>query len=342
MKKSLSIQQNASLKPFNTFGIDASATYLTHIENATQLTELLSDASIAQLPTLILGEGSNVLFTQNFNGIVIKNAIKGISIVKENDDHVWVQAGAGENWHDFVTHCVKQGFGGVENLSLIPGTVGAAPVQNIGAYGVELKEILFQLEAMHLKDGTIRTFTNAECEFGYRDSIFKNALKKQYIILSVVFKLNKKPQFNTDYSALKEALKHIAPENVTLKTISDTVIDIRRSKLPDPKTLGNAGSFFKNPIITHHHFADIQKRYPAIPHYTQSNEAIKLNAAWLIEQCGWKGKRLGNVGTYEKQALVLVNYGSGQGTDILNLAHQIQQSVQNEFDITLEPEVLLV
>jgi UDP-N-acetylmuramate dehydrogenase len=237
---------------------------------------------------------------------------------------------------------VKQGFGGTENLSLIPGTVGAAPVQNIGAYGVELKEILLQLDAMNIQDGRIRTFTNAECQFGYRDSVFKNALKHQYIILSVVFQLTKAPKINAEYSALKEALRDIKPANINIKTISDAVIDIRRSKLPDPKTLGNAGSFFKNPIVSHHHFTDIQKKFPTIPHYIQNQDAIKLNAAWLIEQCGWKGKRFGNVGTYEKQALVLVNYGDSKGIEVLDLAKKIQLSVQQEFGIALEPEVLLI
>lgn len=342
MKKPLSIQQNASLKAFNTFGIDANADYFAHIEDADQLAELLTNSTFTQMPKLILGEGSNILFTKNYDGIVIKNAIKGIKVINEDDHYVWVQVGAGENWHDFVTYCVRQGFGGTENLSLIPGTVGAAPVQNIGAYGVELREILFQLDAMNLQAGRIRTFTNAECQFGYRDSVFKNALKQQYVILSVVFQLTKKPTINAEYSSLKEALRNVKSANINIKTISDAVIDIRRSKLPDPKTLGNAGSFFKNPIVTHHHFSDIQKKFPEIPHYIQHQDAIKLNAAWLIEQCGWKGKRFGNVGTYEKQALVLVNYGDSKGIEVLDLANKIQQSVHHEFGISLEPEVLLV
>jgi UDP-N-acetylmuramate dehydrogenase len=342
MKKSLPIQENVSLKLLNTFGIEAKANYFVLIQNIKELEELLSNTTFHNIPKLILGDGSNILFTKNYEGLVIKNAIKGISLLNEDDNYVWIQVGAGENWHEFVMYCIQHGYGGAENLSLIPGTVGAAPIQNIGAYGVELKDIFFQLEAINLEDGSIRIFTNKECQFGYRDSIFKNSLKQQFVISSVVFRLHKSPKLNTEYSVLKDALQHMPLEKINIKAISDAIIDIRRNKLPNPKILGNAGSFFKNPTITHHHFMKIQKKYPTIPHFIQSDDSIKINAAWLIEQCGWKGKRLGNVGTYEKQALVLVNYGKGKGTEVLELATQIQKSVLHQFEILLESEVFLI
>lgn len=342
MKKAVIIKQNYSLKLLNTFGIEAEANYFALVQNTKELIELLSNPQISKMPKLILGEGSNILFTKNYVGIVIKNTIKGILLLKEDDDYVWVQAGAGENWHDFVMYCIQHGYGGAENLSLIPGTVGAAPIQNIGAYGAELKDIFYELEAINLQNGSIRVFTNKECQFAYRDSIFKKSLKHQFAITSVIFRLYKKPKLNVNYAALKEALKPNKSESINIKMISDAVIKIRRNKLPDPKILGNAGSFFKNPIITQSHFMKLQKKFSAIPHFIQQDDSIKVNAAWLIEQCGWKGKQFGNVGVYGKQALVLVNYGKGTGSDVLELATKIQNSVLDQFEILLEPEVLLI
>lgn len=331
------------IKHLNTFGIETKADYLAVIKNTQELIELLSNENIRKIPKLILGEGSNILFTKNYAGLVIKNAIKGIRHLEEDNDHYWIQAGAGENWHEFVIHCIQRGYGGLENFSLIPGSVGAAPIQNIGAYGVELSEIFFQLEALNLQNGSIRTFTNTECQFGYRDSIFKKLYKDQYAILNVVFRLNKNPKLHIDYGNLKETLQFMNVDQLNIKAISDAVIHIRRNKLPDPKKLGNAGSFFKNPIIPYTQFIELQNKFPEIPHYlTENEDSIKLSAAWLIEQCGWKGKRFGDIGVYEKQALILVNYRNGSGAEILELANKIQSSVKNKFGIFLEPEVNLI
>lgn len=342
MDDSFSVQKDAPLKLLNTFGIEAKANYFAIINTMDDLRKLIVHQILKACPKLILGEGSNILFTKNYQGLVIKNAIKGITLISEDDQYVWAKAGAGENWHDFVMHCVARGWGGVENLSLIPGTVGAAPIQNIGAYGAELKEIFYQLEAVDLNDGAYRIFSNEECQFGYRDSIFKKTLKHHFCITAVIFRLRKQPQFNTEYASLKNALQTLNENGMTLKTISDAVIQIRRSKLPDPKILGNAGSFFKNPIIASHQFERLQKKYLKIPHFIQKDDSIKVNAAWLIEQCGYKGKRFGNVGVYEKQALVLVNYGNGKATEVLELATKIQTSVLDQFEILLEQEVLSI
>lgn len=342
MEKSLSIKQNTSLKLLNTFGIEAQAQYFAFVHTPQQLIELISNNKLRGLPKLILGDGSNVLFTKNYQGLVIKNAIKGISLLKEDDQYAWVEVGAGENWHDFVMYCVNKGYGGLENLSLIPGTVGAAPIQNIGAYGVELKDCFFQLEAVSLRDGSIHIFTHQQCQFGYRDSIFKNSHKQQFAITSVVFQLNKQPKFYTDYHSLKEALERLSPSSLNIRMISDAVIHIRQSKLPDPKKIGNAGSFFKNPIISHAQFTELQKKYTHLPHFIQNDHSIKINAAWLIEQCGWKGKRIGHVGVYDKQSLVIVNYGTENSAEILDLASKIQASVDQEFGIRLEAEVQLI
>jgi UDP-N-acetylmuramate dehydrogenase len=339
----ISIQQDVMIKHLNTFGIEAKADYFAVIKDTQELIELLSIQNIHKIPKLILGEGSNILFTKNYAGLVIKNAIKGIQQLEEDKDHYWIQAGAGENWHEFVMHCIQRGYGGLENFSLIPGSVGAAPIQNIGAYGVELSENLFQLEALNLQDGSVRTFTNTECQFGYRDSVFKKLYKDQYAILNVVFRLNKNPKLHIDYGNLKETLQSMNVGQLNIKAISDAVIHIRQNKLPDPKKLGNAGSFFKNPIIPYTQFIELQNKYPQIPYYlTEKKDSIKLSGAWLIEQCGWKGKRFDDVGVYEKQALILVNYGNGSGVEILELANKIQSSVKNKFGIFLEPEVNLI
>lgn len=341
MTKTL-IQQKAPLTNLNTFGININADYFASVQNVQTLIDILSLEYIDKLPKLILGEGSNILFTKDYHGLVIKNDLKGIHLIDQDDNHVWLKVAAGENWHDFVMYCVQQGYGGIENLSLIPGTVGAAPIQNIGAYGVELSNVLTQLDALNLQTGAIRTFTNQDCQFGYRNSIFKNTYKGQYVILSIMLRLDKKPTLHLDYGAVKDTLQQMHIVQPTIKAVSDAVMTIRRSKLPDPKALGNAGSFFKNPIISHAHFVELKKQFPKVVHFSVGkNDAIKISAAWLIEQCGWKGKRFGDSGVYEKQALILVNYGKANGVEILDLAHKIQASVQTQFGIALEPEVCL-
>lgn len=343
MLTTLSIQQNVTLKNLNTFGMDVKANFFAIAQKIQQLSELLSFDEFRHLPKFILGEGSNILFTKDYPGLVIKMAIKGIHTFKEDDKHIWIEAGAGENWHDFVMYCVEHNYAGVENLSLIPGTVGAAPIQNIGAYGVELSNMFYQLKALHIKDATVRTFTNEECQFGYRDSIFKQDYRNQYIILSVILRLDKTPNFHIHYGNLKQTLEMMQIKNLNIKAISDAVMHIRRNKLPDPKKLGNAGSFFKNPIIPYAEFVKLQKLFPEIPYFTIAKDnTIKISAAWLIEQCGWKGKRFGDIGVYEKQALILVNYEKGNPQSIQALAEQIQQSVYQQFGIFLHPEVIFV
>jgi UDP-N-acetylmuramate dehydrogenase len=340
---SLAIEENASLKRFNTFGINAMARYLAVIQTPAELHAIISHHTFANLPKLILGEGSNILFTQNYDGMIIKNAMKGIQILSEDDDHVWLKVGGGENWHDFVMYCIQQGYGGIENLSLIPGTVGAAPIQNIGAYGVELGDVFSSLEAMDLHDGNSRPFTLEDCQFGYRDSIFKNRYKNRYAILSVILRLDKKHTFHVEYGNIQEILDSMQIKDLSIKAISDAVIQIRQSKLPDPKKLGNAGSFFKNPLIPFSHFTELKKIFPDMPSFPSDRpDTIKIPAAWLIEQCGFKGKRFGDAGVHEKQALILVNYNNSNGTAILELARQIQQSVNEKFNVKLTPEVNLI
>jgi UDP-N-acetylmuramate dehydrogenase len=272
--------------------------------------------------------------------LVLKNEIPGIDIISENDEYVFVRAGAGVSWHSLVTFCVNNNFGGVENLSLIPGKVGASPMQNIGAYGVEIKDVFYELEAFHLQEKAVKKFDAAECDFGYRDSVFKNKYKNQFAILNVTYRLKKKPDFNISYGAIKEELEKMQVQNLNIKAISDAVISIRTSKLPDPALIGNAGSFFKNPVVEKDKMLSIQQSFDEIkiPFYT-INESFKIPAGWLIEQCGWKGYRKDDVGCYSKQALVLVNYGSATGKEIYNLSEEIKQSVKEKFDIDLEREV---
>jgi UDP-N-acetylmuramate dehydrogenase len=274
--------------------------------------------------------------------MVIKNSIKGISIVKENENHVWVKAMAGEVWHEFVLWCINHNLGGVENLSLIPGCVGAAPMQNIGAYGAEIKQVFDRLEAVELLTGQVVTFTNMQCKFGYRESIFKNEAKGKYIITSVTFKLNKNPEFNITYGAIQQTLHEMGVSSLSLKAISDAVIQIRKSKLPDPAVLGNAGSFFKNPEVDKSLYDQLKVEYPTLVGYPTLGNKIKLAAGWLIEQCGWKGKVIGNTGSHKDQALVLVNYGNATGNEIYSLALDIQASVKQKFGVEIVPEVNVV
>ena len=335
----LTIQSNVSLKSYNAFGIDVTTRYLVEVDNDQDIQTLFQLPDIQSLPKLILGGGSNLLLTQDFNGLVIKINIKGIETVKEDQDHVWLRVGAGENWHEFVMYCVERGLGGIENLSLIPGTVGAAPMQNIGAYGVEIKDTFDRLEAVDISTGVKRIFTNADCRFGYRDSVFKNEVKGQYIISNVQFKLDKNPIFHVSYGDIQKTLEQMGVKELTIKAISEAVIKIRRSKLPDPAEIGNAGSFFKNPEIPASQYETLKIEYPNIPGYVINEEIVKVPAGWLIEQCGWKGKRFGNIGVHARQALVLVNYGGGKGLEIKQLSERIQASVEEHFGICLHTEV---
>lgn len=335
----MDIEQDISLKPFNTFAIDVKARYFTRINCLTDLQRILSERPWFTTPKMVLGGGSNVLFTQDYEGLVLQNGLMGIETIREDDDHIWLKIGAGENWHDFVMHCVKHGYYGVENLALIPGTVGAAPLQNIGAYGVEIKDTFECLDAIRLRDNAAHTFDHAACKFGYRDSVFKNDLKNQYLISNVTLKLNKKPAFHLEYGNLKAVMSSVRISEPTLKNVSDAVIQIRQSKLPDPKTIPNAGSFFKNPIVPQQQFEQLHATYNAMPHYAAADNQVKLAAAWLIDQCGFKGKRFENVGVHDKQALVLVNLNQGEGKAIKQLSEQIQTAVLEKFNVALTPEV---
>ncbi len=336
----MQIQENISLKPYNTFGIDAMARYFSAFNNGDELAELL--ATDSTLPTLILGGGSNILLTQHFDGLVLKNEVKGIIEVHEDNEYVYVKAGAGENWHQFVLYCIERNWCGIENLSLIPGNVGASPMQNIGAYGVELKDVFYSLEAYDVHEKRVVNFSANDCEFGYRESVFKRKYKDQYVILNVTFQLRKHPVFNTSYGAINEELEKMGVKELSIKAISDAVINIRSSKLPDPKVIGNAGSFFKNPEISNEQFAEIKAEFPDIVGYKLLNGNVKLAAGWLIEHCGWKGYRNGDAGCHAKQALVLVNYGDASGKDIFNLSEAISESVQKKFEVILEREVNII
>lgn len=333
------VEQNFPLKGLNTFGIEAYASFFVKVSSLQDLQAVLRDERYKKLPKLILGGGSNILFTKDFEGLVIKVELKGIDIIEESLSHAYVKAGAGVSWHDFVLYCIEKGLAGVENLSLIPGSVGAAPMQNIGAYGAEIKDVFEYLEAVSIVDGTVKIFDNLSCRFGYRESIFKKEVKGQYIITSVTFKLQKAPVFNTSYGAISETLQQMGVKELSLKAISDAVIAIRKSKLPDPQEIGNAGSFFKNPEITMEQFEELKKQFPQMPGYPLNETRVKVPAGWLIEQCGWKGKKVGKVGVHKHQALVLVNYGGGTGKEIQQLAQDIQQSVLQKFGIALHPEV---
>jgi UDP-N-acetylmuramate dehydrogenase len=334
------VQQNVSLKNYNTFGIAAQAKLFAEFQTVEELRELLQ--TYPQEPKLILGGGSNILFTQDFAGLVLKNNILGISQVSDNQDFVELRVGAGENWHQFVLHCLANNWAGVENLSLIPGLVGASPMQNIGAYGVEVKDVISSVEAWAIAEGNLRVFSNAECKFGYRESIFKNEAKDQYIITHVNFRLTKQAIFKVSYGDIQKTLQSMAVQDLNIQAISQAVCQIRQSKLPNPAEIGNAGSFFKNPEISSEQFEQLKNEFPTLPSYPINEKQVKIPAAWLIEQAGWKGKRLGNIGVHEKQALVLVNYGMGKGLEIKQLAQEIQNSILQKFGIVLKPEVNFV
>lgn len=338
----MEILENYSLKKFNTFGIEAVTKYFTEAKSFTELLQALEQLDKLRIAHLILGGGSNILFTKDFDGLTIKNSLAGIKILEESSDNVLIEAGGGENWHNFVQYCIEHNFGGIENLVLIPGSVGAAPIQNIGAYGIEIKETFNSLLAVEVATGATREFNAAECNFGYRDSAFKRELKNKYVIIKVRFLLSKKPLINLDYEAVKTGVDAAGISNPTIKDIGRIISEIRMSKLPDPEVFGNAGSFFKNPEIKPEKLQELKEKFPDIKSYPAESGNIKIPAAWLIEKSGWKGKRIGAVGSYEKQALALVNYGGASGMEVYELSQRIMDAVKGLFGIELEREVNII
>jgi len=336
----MQIQENISLKPYNTFGINATARYFAKFTSLAELDELYNfDFLHTEATTLVLGGGSNILLTQDYKGLVAINEMRGIEVVNEDVQHVYVKAAAGENWHQFVMYCVENNYAGVENLSLIWGSVGAGPMQNIGAYGAEIKDVFYALDAYNIKEKKLQKFSAKDCEFGYRDSVFKRKEKGKYVITSVTLKLNKTPVFNTSYGGLRQELDKMGIKELTLAAVSQAVINIRQSKLPNPKAAGNAGSFFKNPVIPKQQFERLQQEFIGIVGFATTDDNVKVAAGWLIEQCGWKGYRKGDAGCHEKQALVLINYGNASGIDMYDLSVEIMHSVESTFGIILEREV---
>lgn len=333
------IKENFPLKTFNTFGVDVSCKYFAEVSSEKELQKLISDNKYHGSRKFVLGGGSNILFTKDFDGIVLHNRFEGIGVVSVDEDYAFVKAGAGEVWHDLVLYCLGKNFGGIENLSLIPGFVGAAPIQNIGAYGEEMKNVFHSLTAIDLASGEPKIFTPDECHFGYRDSIFKREAKNKYFITDVTLRMNKKPLVNTSYGAIEKELEHEHITSPTIQDVSKAVIKIRSSKLPDPKVLGNCGSFFKNPTIPIEKYDRLQQVFPDLVAYPAPGNAMKLSAGWMIEKSGWKGKRNGNVGMHKDQALVLVNYGGATGRELLTHAAEVQKSVKEHFGIIMEAEV---
>jgi UDP-N-acetylmuramate dehydrogenase len=337
----LHIQENVSLKPYNTFGIEAKARYFVEINHEQDLVELFADKRWHTAERLVIGGGSNMLLVNNFDGLAIRLNIHGISHRIEGAA-VYVESGAGEVWNELVNFCVDNGFAGMENLTLIPGSVGASPIQNIGAYGVELKDVFESCRAFEIATGQFKTFSKDDCHFGYRESVFKSALKGQYIIVSVTFRLSTQPQLNLSYGAIEQELGKRGITNPTIKDVSQVVAAIRVSKLPDPSTIGNSGSFFKNPVIPQAQFESIYKVFPDVAHYPAGQGYVKLAAGWLIEQCGWKGRTIGHTGTWKNQALVLVNHGGATGQEVYTLSSQIIDSVYTKFGVMLEREVNII
>ncbi|PWH86685.1 UDP-N-acetylenolpyruvoylglucosamine reductase [Brumimicrobium oceani] len=334
------LQENVNLKPFNTFGITVYSKYFASFSTVGELKDLLSLLNDRNL--LILGGGSNVLFQGDFDGVVLRNEIKGVERIEETKEEVVLKVGAGEAWHSFVLHAIEEGLGGVENLSLIPGSVGASPMQNIGAYGVEIKDVFESLEALEIETGKLRVFSHEDCQFGYRESVFKKALKGKFVITSVSYRLSKFPQLNTSYGAIEEELRLMGVEQPSIKDVSDAVIAIRKSKLPDPKSIGNAGSFFKNPVISKQQFNELRMHHENIPSYAVDENNVKVPAGWLIDQSGWKGKTMGEFGVHKRQALVLVNYENAKGADIFDLSEQIIRDIHSRYGIQLEREVNII
>ena len=336
------LKQNVSLQSLNTFGISAAAKYYSRFTSHEEIHSAITSGEARGLPLLILGGGSNILFTRDFEGLVLHNSVSGISMIGEDSRHWFVKCGAGESWHGLVEWCLARGYAGLENLSLIPGTAGAGPLQNIGAYGVEFKDHFHELEAYEISTGKLVTFDAFGCRFGYRESVFKQELKGKYVVLNVTLKLDKYPVFHTEYGAIRTELERMHVTELSAKAISDAVCSIRRSKLPDPAQLGNAGSFFKNPEVSRMTCDTLKRNYPEAVVFELPNGNFKVAAGWLIEQCGWKGKRVGNTGAHKDQALVLVNYGGASGAEIYDLAMAIRQSVLDRFGIEINPEVNIV
>ncbi len=332
-----------SLKSLNSFHIDVRARFYASFQSHEMMQELLEQYQhLPYMPMHILGGGSNILFTRDVDGLVLQNALKGIELVNEDADHYYIRAQAGENWHQFVCYCIEQGYAGIENLSLIPGSVGASPMQNIGAYGVELKDVFHSLEAWHINEKHRETFYLKDCGFGYRESVFKEKYRNRFIITSVTYRLNKKPVYQTAYGAITQELEKMGVQELSISAIAKAVVNIRQSKLPDPTITGNAGSFFKNPTISQQLFKKLQESFPDIVGYPVNDSRIKLAAGWLIEQCGWKGYRKGDAGCHSQQALVLVNYGNATGADIFLLSTEIMESVFKKFGVRLEREVNII
>jgi UDP-N-acetylmuramate dehydrogenase len=338
----LQIQSDMSLLPFNTFHIDATARYFAEVQTMDDIAVLQADSIFKENKKLILGGGSNMLLTQDYDGLVVKISMPGIELEREDLHHYYVKVNAGVVWHRFVLYCIGHGYAGVENLSLIPGQTGAAPMQNIGAYGVELKDVCTSVEAIHIHTGKQATFSAADCEFGYRESVFKHRYKDEFIITAVHFRLNKVPRFNVSYGDIRATLDEMKVFDLTIKAVSDAVVKIRSSKLPDPAVLGNAGSFFKNPTVSFEKCKELIEKYPLMPNYAQATGDVKLPAGWLIEQCGWKGRRVGHTGSHARQALVLVNYGGATGHEVYRLAMDIRQSVMDKFGVEINPEVNVI
>lgn len=339
----MELKQDFPLQKFNSFGLDVRARQFLEIKSTEDAIDYFKNHHSGKEKTLILGGGSNLLFSENkYDGIVIKNSIPGIHVVKEGEHFFWVKAGAGVLWHSLVESCINANFGGIENLSLIPGTVGAAPIQNIGAYGVELKDVFEALEAIEISTGEKRYFRNEACQFGYRDSIFKRELKDKFFITHVVLRLSRNPVLNISYGKVQEYLKELNKHEYTIKDVSDVIIKIRQSKLPDPAVKGNAGSFFKNPVISQELLNAIKKSYPDIPYYDQEDSQKKIPAAWLIDQCQLKGYRHGGAAVHFNQPLVLINNNLATGKDIIELSKKVQDKVFSTFGIQLEPEVSVV
>lgn len=338
----MQVQENISLKPYNTFAIDAKARYFLRFNSVVQLMDARTSNFKSGVSNLVLGGGSNILFTKDFDGLILKNEITGIEKIEEDQNYVYIKCGAGENWHQFVMHCIKNNWAGLENLSLIPGCTGASPMQNIGAYGVEIKDVFHGLTAFHLQEKANYTFKAKDCEFGYRESVFKRKYKDQFIILDVTYRLSKKPHFNTSYGAIEHELEKMGIKDLSIQAVSQAVINIRSSKLPDPKEIGNAGSFFKNPSISKEKFLQLKQQFENIVGYENADSTVKLAAGWLIEQCGWKGFRDGDAGVHAKQSLVLVNYGNAAGDEVFALSKKIMDSVADKFDVRLEREVNII
>lgn len=332
------MQTNISLKPYNTFGIYVKANRFSAFSNTVELAESINSRKVNE-PLLILGGGSNLLLTKDFDGLVLKNEILGFNLIEETDTDVIVEAGAGEVWHQFVLKCLEHNFAGLENLSLIPGSVGASPMQNIGAYGVEIKDAFEYLDAFEISTGKIKRFSKEDCAFGYRESVFKNIYKDQFVICKVAFRLSKNPKINTSYGAIETELQKMGISDPTIHDVSKAVIAIRQSKLPDPAVLGNAGSFFKNPVVPESLVETIKQSYPDVPNYPAESGKRKLAAGWLIEKAGWKGKTIDTFGVHKLQALVLVNYGGSTGKQVYELSSQIIEDIQAKFGVTLEREV---